>query len=126
MMGSFVERVLGVVAAADHAAAATDARAARRALAEEVRVGVRLAGPVAEVHGDVGLVEGGPAALQVRHLLQHVIRVAEDAVLGDAEHAACGRVVRGHLGFPVGEALPRAFAPDGVRRDQHRVRVGGR
>jgi len=39
-----VQRVLGVVAAADHAAAAADAGLARRSLAAEVRVGVAAAG----------------------------------------------------------------------------------
>ena len=101
------QRVLGVVAAADHAGAAADAARARRPVAAEVGVGdglARLAEEDPDAGGRVGLGDahlgrelaqqrvGGPFALVGRH----------------AEHALGGVVVRARARPPSPRARPTA------------------
>ena len=123
----FVEGVLGVVAAADHAASAGDAGLAGGAFAVEVGVGRGRAGWVAfgaEEDGDVGGVEGVGYAGGDGHLLELEVGGGEDGVGDDAQHALGGGVVGGHDVLPVVEAGPGAVVPEGVGRDEHGVGVG--
>ena len=88
------QRVLGAVAAPDHAAAAAHAARAGRSLAVEVGV-VDLDARLAEVHPHAGLLEGlADAQLARRTPCKQLVRRGHPCVVGHAEHPL-GRVVVG-------------------------------
>ena len=119
------QRVLRVVRAADHAAAACDAAGAGGAFTVEERVGDRLPGR-AEVDADarlrVGLVGADLAAELAQELVGGVVRGHGD----HAEHPFRGVVVRRERGVPVGQARPLRIAIEAVGGAVERVRVAER
>ena len=123
----FVEGVLGVVAAADHAASASDAGLAIGTFSVEVGIGrgrARLLTFFAEIDGDLGGVEGVGYSCGNGHLFQLQIRGREDGIGDNSHHAFGCLVVRGHHLLPVVEAGPAAMVPDRVARHEHGVGVG--
>src|SRR5690606_21062387 len=86
------ERVLGVLAAADHAAAAVGAGGAGRPLAAEVRVGrgFALAARLAEVDADLRRAERSGAAQLPGDLAQRLVGGPQAGVRHHAEHPAGG------------------------------------
>ena len=117
------QRVLGVVAAADHAGAAADAARARRALAAEVGVGDGLA-RLAEEDADAGRRVGVLDAQLAGDLAQHAVGGALALVARDAEHLLGGLVVRGERGLPVLELRPLRVAVEGRALGRAVERVG--
>jgi hypothetical protein len=106
------QRVLGVVAAADHAGAAADAAGARRAVAAEVGVGHGPAG-LAEEHADAGRRVGLRHAPLLGELAQQRVGGPLALVLGDAEHLLGGLVVGRERRRPVLELAPLRIAVEG-------------
>src|SRR5438128_7516023 len=95
-----VQRVLGVVAAADHASSAKHTARPRRALAAEVGVGDLLS-RLAEKDGDVGSPESSALADLLRALPQDSIGLGEPWIGRGAQHPLCRDVVRCERLFPV-------------------------
>ena len=116
------ERVLGAVAAADHALAALDAAGPVRALAAEVGVLDGLA-RLAEVHADVRLRMGVLDAQLAAQLAQHAVALVVERDARDAEHPLGGVVVRGERLLPVVERGPLRVLEEPLRRPVEGVRV---
>src|SRR5207245_2060367 len=95
-----VQRVLGVVAAADHASSAKHTSRPRRTLAAEVGVGDLLS-RLAEKDGDVGSPESSALADLLRALPQDSIGLGEPWIGRGAQHPLCRDVVRCERLFPV-------------------------
>ena len=117
-----VERVLRVVAAADHAAAAGRAARARGPLAAEVRVRHGHAG-LPEVHGHV---RGLPLVDEpeiASHGAQDLVRRGRERHPRRPEHPLRRGVVRRQLGLPVREGRPARRREEGIPRHRQRVRV---
>ena len=120
-----VERVLGLVAAADHAAAAAGTSGALRPFAAEVGIGHLHAG-LSEEDGDV---RGRPAVLPadvLPHLAENLVGQRRERHARGAQHPLGGGVVRRELALPVGEMSPGRRGEELVGRDGERVRVDER
>ena len=109
--------------AADHAAAAADARAPQRSGAAEVRVDAVL---LAEVDADRRPVERVADTHAACDLAHDVLRRGLERSLDDAEHPARELVVGGELLPPVGDLRPLRVVEERVERLVQRVRVDER
>ena len=114
--------VLGVVPAADHAAAAADTAASPRPLAAEERV-VHLDAGLAEEGADSRRLEGVPDSDLLAVLAQQVVRRALVRVGRHPQHALGGVVVGAELGLPVGQLAPLGVAEEGRAGPVERVGV---
>src|SRR5271157_1367381 len=86
----FIERVLGVLSAAHHAAAAAIASGALRTFSAEVGVRIGLAGGLAFgrlENADAGAVEGVSNSHRLSAAFEQEIARTENPVLGDTQHA---------------------------------------
>ena len=116
------ERVLGVVAAAHHAASAADAAGARRPLAPEVRVGHLLA-RLAEEGAHPRVLVGVARADLLAVLLQEQVSGALERIVGHPEHSLGCLVVGVELRLPLAQRVPLRVAEEGGPGPVERVRV---
>ncbi len=108
-----VERVLGPVATADHAAAAQPATGALRSLPAKERVRHGDAG-LAKIDADIGPVEGVTKALVECGVPQQLVGPAQIGVLNHSQHVL-GRIKKTrHDRFPVIQGAPLGVIPDRV------------
>jgi hypothetical protein len=115
------QRILGVVAAAHHASATKTAAATVRSRSAEVRIGrghLRLP----EVDADLGGRELIEPAEFFGQLAEREVAGFHARCGNRAEQAACGGIVRGKLGLPIGEMRPARRGEKA--RTGHSERVG--
>ena len=116
------QRVLGAVAAADHAAAAAHAAGAAGPLAAEEGVG-DLDPRLVEEDPDLGVGEGLADADLLAVFLQQLVGRADAFVLDHAEHPLCRVVVGRELPLPVAQLVPLRVFEEGRAGPVERVGV---
>ena len=116
------QRVLGPVAAADHALPAADTAGPGRTVPVEIRVGVLNAG-LAEIDPHARMAIGLLDAQRGGQLAQQDVAVGVKRHVGDAEHPLRGLVVRVQLGLPVSQLAPPRILKERVAGAVQRVRV---
>lgn len=116
------ERVLGVVAAADHARADVLATRARGTFAAEVGIGNRLAF-VTEKDADLGWAKRTALSQLFRDRFQRAVGGPFARIRGHAQHSARRVVMRTKEGLPIGEIAPRRRIEQLIARFQEDVAV---